>query len=300
MTLYRTTPCAALLAAALLAMSPAAGCAQNASLTPPSQAANYHGLLVQQFRAVAFDAEFQPSAQARPRGRIIKWTGPVRAQLFGTRARAYAAEVESHLKALRRLTGLDIRLLGPDEMGENMKIFIMPWREFPAIPGGGQCFTVADYYTSGPRAFAINAATVQIAEEEDYRRERCQADAGAAGGQRCRTELVGKLRRHCIVEELTQALGLTNDSGVFADSIFNDEYHGTRLEAWDAMMVLTLYQPSLLPGMTVNDALPIAARFMRDIVDSERAARVAGQPPAPPQQGSSATSSGPMPRAPAR
>jgi hypothetical protein len=66
------------------------------------------------------------------------------------------------------------------------------------------------------------------------------------------------LRRHCIIEEITQALGLANDSTVIHDSIFNDASQRPSLAPWDALMVRVLYDPRLPPGAIKSTALPIA------------------------------------------
>ena len=63
-------------------------------------------------------------------------------------------------------------------------------------------------------------------------------------------------RAHLIREELTQSLGLLNDSDQYPDSIFQIEWTTTnRFAPIDRAVIEMLYRPELLPGMTVADAL---------------------------------------------
>src|SRR3546814_16326288 len=47
--------------------------------------------------------------------------------------------------------------------------------------------------------------------------------------------------RACVVEELTQIMGLANDSTIVADSIFNDRSPFTELTANDRLLLRILY-----------------------------------------------------------
>lgn len=66
----------------------------------------------------------------------------------------------------------------------------------------------------------------------------------------------------CIVEELTQIMGLPNDSDAVFPSIFNDQTPDTLLTGLDALLLQMLYHPDMKAGMTVVEALPV----MRHIV----------------------------------
>lgn len=64
--------------------------------------------------------------------------------------------------------------------------------------------------------------------------------------------------RHCIYQEVTQALGLRNDSDIVPESIFNDKIVRFSLTDTDRVLVRTLYDRRLKPGMTPEIASPIA------------------------------------------
>lgn len=53
----------------------------------------------------------------------------------------------------------------------------------------------------------------------------------------------------CIVEELTQIMGLPNDDVAVFPSIFNDRSHDNFLSGLDYVLLKLLYQPALKPGM---------------------------------------------------
>lgn len=59
----------------------------------------------------------------------------------------------------------------------------------------------------------------------------------------------GKLMA-CVVEELTQIMGLHNDSTEVYPSIFNDHSHNDFLTGLDYLLLKLLYHNSLKPGMT--------------------------------------------------
>ena len=194
--------------------------------------------LVRQFGQIAFSAEIGGQYRA---GRLIKWEQPIRARVFGFEARPFLPEVEEHLARLRRLSGLPIAVLRDLQSKANLNIWLLPASEIYAWKRSGPCYTEVWTSDSG---FDIVAAHVYIATDEP------------------------NMRRHCILEELSQSLGLTNDSSLFRASIFNDASFLTRLEPWDEQMIYMLYDPRLRPGMTFDQALPAVRSIANGIVAS--------------------------------
>ncbi|HLF96862.1 MAG TPA: DUF2927 domain-containing protein [Methylococcaceae bacterium] len=80
----------------------------------------------------------------------------------------------------------------------------------------------------------------------------------------------------CIVEELTQALGLPNDSRAVYPSIFNDHSTDHLLSGLDYLLLRILYDPRMVPGMAREDALRAAGTIVGEfknqgvIRDAER------------------------------
>ena len=71
--------------------------------------------------------------------------------------------------------------------------------------------------------------------------------------------------RACIIEELTQAMGLFNDSDEIRPSIFNDSSPNMVLSEHDRILLEVLYDPHLRPGMTWQEAEPIVRQAVAEL-----------------------------------
>ena len=80
-----------------------------------------------------------------------------------------------------------------------------------------------------------------------------------------RAEHPSMLRTACLHEELTQGLGLANDSPQARPSIFNDDEEFGRLTTHDELLLKMLYDPRLETGMSPAEAAPIARLIARDL-----------------------------------
>lgn len=193
-------------------------------------------LLIKQFEAIAFSAEF--GGQHRT-GRIVKWDGPIRVRVRGFNAIKYIAEVQAQLRELSQLTGLTIELVN--------------WSNSAAPPNMDINFTSA----TGTSRFDPTAPCRTLFHDRGYVIQRVEIYIAPDDPAQ---------RRHCIAEELTQALGLANDSTVFRNSIFNDDSRQQILAPWDTLMVRILYDPRIRPGMSKVQALPIAREVIADLL----------------------------------
>ena len=72
---------------------------------------------------------------------------------------------------------------------------------------------------------------------------------------------------HCVLEEMTQSLGLPNDADPPWPSIFANTGTLADLSPIDRVMVRTLYDPRLPPGMPRADALKIVRRAIAEGVE---------------------------------
>ncbi|HAD86889.1 MAG TPA: hypothetical protein DCG48_05960 [Rhodospirillaceae bacterium] len=72
------------------------------------------------------------------------------------------------------------------------------------------------------------------------------------------TDRDGRLIDHCLLEELTQSLGLPNDSDILRPSIFSDHDTLRKLSAGDEILVRTLYHKRMFPGMSRKAAMTMA------------------------------------------
>ena len=66
----------------------------------------------------------------------------------------------------------------------------------------------------------------------------------------------------CIVEELTQVMGLPNDSEAVYPSIFNDKTPEELLSGLDGLLLKMLYHPEIKPGMNEQQVRPVLKKII--------------------------------------
>ncbi|USD66294.1 DUF2927 domain-containing protein [Vibrio sp. SCSIO 43136] len=66
----------------------------------------------------------------------------------------------------------------------------------------------------------------------------------------------------CVVEEMTQILGLPNDSDSVYPSVFNDRSPEDLLSPLDGLLIKLLYHPSIKAGMTEAQARPLIKELL--------------------------------------
>ncbi|HZF34132.1 MAG TPA: DUF2927 domain-containing protein [Candidatus Angelobacter sp.] len=182
---------------------------------------------------------------------VRKWTAPVRIAIYAKEPERYRALVEPVLQQLHGLTGLDIRLVDRSEANQNAYILILGREQFYAYaeshlsPGKNprtntylDCFGVF----AADRGGVINELTAVIPDLAN--------DA---------------TRRSCVIEEVTQALGLPNDSFTVKPSIFNDDDEYQDLTWQDQLFLRVLYDERVRPGMTRTAFEPLARRIVDEL-----------------------------------
>lgn len=234
MTQMASSACLArsiLVAGAVLSAAPAT--AQTTEAAPALSAMPAPSLLARQFSTIAFSAEF---GGAHRRGRIVKWVSPIRVRVRGFNSVRYLEEVRQQLQELRTLTGLPIELVNWSNaaLPANLDInFVVQQNNRGRFDPTAPCRTLFR-----DRGFVIRRVEIFIAPDNPAQ------------------------RRHCIAEELTQAMGLANDSTLIPNSIFSDASRQPILTPWDRLMVRILYDPKIRPGMRQRDAMPIVHRII--------------------------------------
>jgi len=76
-----------------------------------------------------------------------------------------------------------------------------------------------------------------------------------------RAKALGRLEA-CVVEELTQVLGLPNDSIKVFPSVFNDLSSDVYLSGLDYLLLKMLYDPRVIAGMDENSLRPILKKIV--------------------------------------
>jgi hypothetical protein len=201
-----------------------------AALAPWPAAAEMPPLdtLLRQYVEIAFRNEFGGLHRF---GRIVKWQEPIRARLEGPNAEAYKAQVERQFAVLSRLTGLSMEVVDG-------------FRPFATV---NMVITFIDTGGRGPEN-PERACFSSAYEDDNFVLRKAEIWITAD---------IPELRQHCIVEEISQALGLLNDSTILFPSIFHDDSRQQALSPWDELMFYAHYDPRILPGMTSAQVMPI-------------------------------------------
>lgn len=211
--------------------------------------------LVRNFEIVALNSEFTRTGtdllQETSPTRLARWEKQVRYRLSGagvTKAdrEAYAALT----KRLSELTGRDIRETGARG---DITIMILNEAERQELVRDIRRRRIDDRMRLVVRwASAIDYPCVgQIGFEDGDSGEITSALIAVKG------ELSGMLRQTCIHEELAQTMGLINDDNSVRPSIFNDDQEFALLTEHDEFLLRMLYDPSLSPNMTAEEARPL-------------------------------------------
>jgi Protein of unknown function (DUF2927) len=228
----------ALAVAAILASISRAGRAEDA-LSNAQVTAN--------LMEIVFGSEFVGEDSATVR----KWTAPVRLAIYAKDPAHYRGLVEPVLRQLHELTRLDIRLVDGSAPDQNAYILILGREQFYAYaeshlsPGKNprtntylDCFGLFAAGSGG----VINELTAVIPEFASE-----------------------ATKRACVIEEVTQALGLPNDSFTVKPSIFNDDDEYLDLTWQDELFLRVLYDARVRPGMSRAEFEPLARRIVDEL-----------------------------------
>ncbi|MBS97853.1 MAG: hypothetical protein CMI01_04170 [Oceanospirillaceae bacterium] len=204
------------------------------------------GYIADSFIEIALNSEYGVHTP-----RLRRWEAPVRVYLsheVGNRA-LHEELVDAHLSQLAQITGLSIRRVDRAE-NANLMMFLLPesallgrWRE-----------------QSGQDSLPPNALCLG----------RLQTDRRGVIRRGWVFIPVDRARHHgqlisCIVEELTQVLGLPNDSDRVFPSIFNDRSVAQLLTGLDLVLLKLLYHEKLEAGMSPDQVRPLLNGLIEEL-----------------------------------
>ena len=201
---------------------------QTAAFTPPPPAAAGPDprAVADYFAEIAFGSEFGESDQ-----RIHKWTHNPRITVHGSPTPADSATLARVIHDLNDIIGLIELELVP--AGGDIDLHFVPEHEFPSI---------TDNYVAGNIGFF----STWWNGRGEMTRGRVLVST---------TIREQSLRDHTIREEITQALGLAQDSYTYPESIFHQEIStATEFSAIDRGVIEMLYRPEVVPGMNRDQA----------------------------------------------
>ena len=193
------------------------------------------------FSEIAFGAEHRDVSRV-----IRKWRGELNIRVEGDPTAEDLRQLEATVDLLNQLQREVVLSIGYFET--SLVIHFAPEREFKKLD--------SRYADENPGFFWVGWV-----EDELY-----------LGTILVDSENVSQAERNALItEELTQSLGLMNDSNRYADSLFNDEtiVPDKQLSALDETLVTMLYRPELLPGMAMDEAMEILRNVKRPVRSPE-------------------------------
>ena len=185
---------------------------------------------------------------------VRKWESPIRYKFGGITStiERNRAGAQAHMATLSRFSNLEFQEIGAAEPGEQLVIWFTDSgrmeeaglalaanpEDLVGNTQGARCFFLSYHGDDG----VLVAARVVI-----------NADLGP--------EVVA----HCLLEEVTQSLGMPNDDRAIVPSIFNDTMQLDALSFIDQVIVRMLYDPTLAPGTPRAEALRIARTVLEEL-----------------------------------
>ena len=251
------------LGAALLSLSVLATPALGADKKQPSM-----DEMVKFFDIIIFHSEFKDIKGSKT---IKKWKGPLRVgirnfaevtvnkdgrevtQLKQVKVKkAHVKFIQKHLNSLVRATGLKTEDAKKTGKPANFKINFVPHRHLGnpylakanpkllrkmAVQGGCYFILWSDKVTGN-----ISEAVIVVNSDR----------------------LLIRIN-HCLLEEMTQSLGLPNDSNMISPSIFSDRSRRTELTRSDLLILKALYHPRMKAGLPREQALKVAGEILPEL-----------------------------------
>lgn len=208
--------------------------------------------LVRQFDDVVFGQEHGPIRQI-----IRRWESMPSVAFFaapGVTRHPSVEKIRQHLTEIGTLTGLKFHAATrPAEA--MLRVGFFPRKDFARLPKAEN----AD--PKRYERFVEGSACLGIASAD-------KEDPGeiAVGAVMIGSDIDESLQRHCILEELVQIVGLASDACDYRPSLFCEDDHVMEMTPADRILVKTLYDPRLTPGMSRAEAMPIVAKIIAEHV----------------------------------
>lgn len=159
---------------------------------------------------------------------VIKWGKSPHISIFGGDAKQerIVKKVVSHINETLNETPIkQIVISSPDQISADIHVHFIPLDEMPSVAkDNGFSYTEGNwgfFWVYAPRStYEIERAVVLVASDK----------------------LKGKILRHIVLEEITQSLGLMNDSSIVDKSIFLQDWDDRQyLSSQDKKLIKFLY-----------------------------------------------------------
>lgn len=203
--------------------------------------------IIQSFFEVGLGTEHGKS----PNQNLRKWRRPIRIYVehqIGDKP-LHNKLLNAHIIQLRYITHLDIQRVN-NKADANIFYYFTRQSALPALVEKDLGSTIVEYLHG-----AICLASVKTDKNNFITTAHIFIPVDQA-------RMHGKLVA-CIVEELTQALGLIRDSDLVFPSIFNDKTRNALLTGLDEILLRLLSEKEIKAGMSEQQLRPILSRLLR-------------------------------------
>lgn len=208
--------------------------------------------ILRNFDIVAFGNEYTGKRYKAVR----KWVAPIRIGIQGKNYPPYfEAYVNQHIRDMWRLTGHPIELYYSFAMQKQKRLakdfdpkkvnFILFYLPIEQIPKA-----VAKYFDNDEAQVRKMIEVSTCFAKFGTKKNEIKWAIAVFPDHRPQDHM-----RACVVEELTQVMGLPNDSAQVAPSIFNDKSRYFELTEHDRWMLKMLYDPRITAGMPRETAI---------------------------------------------
>lgn len=203
---------------------------RTADMTPAfGPGERYSRLDVSYFQEIALGAEYGSTSRV-----IRKWGGDILVQVHGSPSAEDMVSLQGVLTDLRRVMGQ--RRVEIVSKGANVDVHFAPEGEFRSIDPNYQATNYGFFWVWWGPDHQLVKSRVLIST----------------------TDISQEARSHLIREEITQSLGLMNDSWRYPESIYYQGWTRTRDYApIDLRVIEMLYREEIRPGMSEAEALEI-------------------------------------------
>jgi hypothetical protein len=204
-----------------------------------------NAFITNSFYEIALGSEYGGAALE-----VRKWTKPVKIYVehqVGDKA-LHNELLDAQINDLRKITGLNISRVSSKKQA-NIKYYFTSQKKLPALVRSTSGKHSVKYLRT-----AVCLATIRANRDGSINSAAVYIPVNQA---RMHAKLVS-----CIVEEITQVLGLPRDSDEVFPSIFNDHTPNQTLTGLDVVLLKILYNNQIKAGMNKAKLRPILKRVI--------------------------------------
>jgi len=206
-------------------------------------------ILVRFFDTVVFGAEIDQSMASKV---VAKWQEPLKIFIHvGDAKQKHANVAAEKFKLLSKLTGLKAVQTRTAKRANFHLIFVRR-SEMAYVKIGGVSASLIRKLATNAMCYFITAKKPPSKIVKAF----VVADV----------DLPDDKLHHCLLEEITQTLGLPNDTTIASPSLFDEQTMTPTPTTTDQVVIRTLYDKRMKPGLKRAEALEVAREIITEMV----------------------------------